>query len=90
MSPGNWELVDKVIAILKPIFLTTKAAESDTVSIAEVIPLLKKLNFDIGAITYSGIGTLKAEVLQQRRFDKQAAKHHGFECLIPGVASMTL
>jgi hypothetical protein len=26
----------------------------------------------------------------QRRFDKQAAKHHGFECLIPGVASMTL
>jgi hypothetical protein len=26
----------------------------------------------------------------QRRFDKQAAKHHGFERLIPGVASMTL
>jgi hypothetical protein len=25
-----------------------------------------------------------------RRFDKQAAKHHGFECIIPGVASMTL
>jgi hypothetical protein len=29
-------------------------------------------------------------VLPQRRFDKQAAKHHWFECLIPGVASMTL
>ena len=26
----------------------------------------------------------------QRRSDKQAAKHHGFERLIPGVASMTL
>jgi hypothetical protein len=30
------------------------------------------------------------EGTNQRRFDKQAAKHHGFECLIPGVASMTL
>ena len=67
MSPGNWELVDKIIAILKPIFLTTKAAESDFVSIAEVIPLLKKLNFDITSITHSGIGTLKAEVLHQMK-----------------------
>ena len=30
------------------------------------------------------------DVQAQRRFDKQAAKHHGFERLIPGVASMTL
>ena len=29
-------------------------------------------------------------VRYQRRSDKQAAKHHGFECLIPRVASMTL
>jgi chaperonin cofactor prefoldin len=33
---------------------------------------------------------VKKVAATQRRFDKQAAKHHGFECLIPGVASMTL
>jgi hypothetical protein len=36
------------------------------------------------------IAKVKRLKLIQRRFDKQAAKHHGFECLIPGVASMTL
>ena len=33
---------------------------------------------------------LDKRLLNQRRSDKQAAKHHGFERLIPGVASMTL
>jgi hypothetical protein len=33
---------------------------------------------------------LPRRLVLQRRFDKQAAKHHGFECLIPGVTSMTL
>lgn len=73
MAPGDWELVEKILAILEPIFLTTKAAEADSVSIAEVIPLLKKLNFDIGAVTLSGIGTLKSEVLTQM---KRLAKLH--------------
>ena len=67
MSPSDWELADKVIAILKPIFLTTKAAESDETAVSEVIPLIKKLNYDIGAVTYTGIGTLRAEVIDQMK-----------------------
>lgn len=67
MSPGNWELVEKVLSILKPIFLTTKSAEGDSVSISEVIPLIKKLQYDIISVTHNGIGTLKAEVLKQMK-----------------------
>ena len=39
---------------------------------------------------FSTTGKAAFKLHLQRRFDKQAAKHHGFECLIPGVASMTL
>lgn len=88
ISPGDWELIDKVMAILKPIFYTTKAAESDSVSIAEVIPLLKKLNFEIGAVTYSGIGTLKSEVLQHIKryfvvkYDIEKTKHYSIATVL--------
>jgi hypothetical protein len=46
-----------------------------------------KINKKVDILAYLCTYEYKCE---QRRFDKQAAKHHGFECLIPGVASMTL
>ena len=64
LSPNNWELAEKVISVLKPFYITTKSAESDSVSISEVIPLIKKLTYDIGAVEHSGIGTLKSELLR--------------------------
>ena len=65
ISPADWNLTDKIKTVLKPFFLTTKAAEGDTVSIGEVIPLLKKLKHEVDNVDGRGIGTLKSEVLAQ-------------------------
>ena len=44
MTPHDWELLTKVIVLLKPFYITTKAAEGDRVSVSEVIPNIKKLD----------------------------------------------
>ena len=43
MSPYNWELVGKALAILKPAYIATKEAEGDNTSVSDVIPLVTKL-----------------------------------------------
>ena len=58
-EPTDWKKVDKVISVLKPILVATKCAESDTATVSEVIPLLKKLSHEINQVNGSGIGTLK-------------------------------
>lgn len=88
MSPGDWDLVVKILAILKPIYNTTKAAEYDDISIAEVIPLLKKLNYEIEAVSYTGIGTFKAEVLRHikryfvTKYDIEKTKHYSIATVL--------
>jgi hypothetical protein len=61
----------KVINILKPVFVATKEAEGDNACIADVIPLLKKLYYEIDNVAHVGIGTFKASIQRQlkRYFD---------------------
>ncbi|RXG61778.1 Zinc finger BED domain-containing protein 4 [Armadillidium vulgare] len=65
MTPNDWDLVPKVIALLAPINNASKAAESDTASIADVIPLTKKLKYEINEVSDAGIGTMKDALLNQ-------------------------
>jgi hypothetical protein len=73
-----WENICLMHGIFSFLLLT------DNWHFLRVYALVKKTvcfcNSDFGFI----VGNL------QRRSDKKAAKHHGFERLIPGVASMTL
>ena len=65
MTPHDWELLTKVIVLLKPFYITTKAAEGDRVSVSEVIPNIKKLDHEIRRISSSGVGTLKDTLLSE-------------------------
>ena len=65
MSPDDWGLIQKVLTVLKPILITTKAAEGDSVSVAEVIPLLKRLKHEMEHLDAAGIRTFRSEVLAQ-------------------------
>ena len=55
LSPTNWELLGKVLAVLKPAFFATKEAEGDTCLISDVISLVKKLHLEINAVDRAGI-----------------------------------
>ncbi|XP_063674798.1 uncharacterized protein LOC134813509 [Bolinopsis microptera] len=65
MTPHDWDLLTKAIAVLKPFYITTKAAEGDMVSVSEVIPNIKKLDYAIRSISSSGVGTLKPTLLSE-------------------------
>ena len=65
MTPHDWDLLTKVIVLLKPFYITTKAAEGDRVSVSEVIPNIKKLDYEIRSMSLSGLGTLKATLLSE-------------------------
>ena len=71
MSPYNWELVGKALAILKPAYIATKEAEGDNTSVSDVIPLVTKLIYEINNVEHTGIGTFKATWLNEikRYFD---------------------
>lgn len=43
----------------------TKEAEGDNCSISDVIPLVKKLIYEISNVTSSGIGTFKSSLLAE-------------------------
>lgn len=63
MTPTDWELIPKVLAVLGPLHKISKLAEGDSASISDVIPLTKRLTVEISSVPGSGIGTLKEKVL---------------------------
>ena len=73
LSPMNWELLTKILAVLKPAFIATKEAEGDTCSISDVIPLVKKLHHEINAVDRAGIVTFKTSFVNnlERYFDSK-------------------
>ena len=88
MSPANWELIEKALTILKPIFLATKALEGDHACLSEVIPYIKKLNKDINGLPSAKVGTFKAEVVVQMnryfitKYDIERRKEYGIATLL--------
>ena len=69
LSPHDWDLLDKTLSILKPAFVCTKEAESENCSISDVIPLVKKLNFQVESVVVSGIGTFKSLIkLEMKKY----------------------
>jgi hypothetical protein len=66
-----WELLTKILAVLKPAFIATKEAEEDTCPISDVITLVKKLHHDINAVDRAGIATFKTSFMNnlERYFD---------------------
>ena len=88
LSPTNWELLGKVLAVLKPAFIATKEAEGDTCLISDVIPLVKKLHLEINAVDRAGIVTLKTSFVKniERYFDTkyniESRKEYGIATLL--------
>lgn len=65
MTPNDWDLIPKAIALLGPINAATKAAESDTASVSDIIPLTKKMKFEISQVSQAGIATMKETLLNE-------------------------
>ena len=65
LTPNDWDLLPKVIKLLKPIYEATLAAEKETSCISDIIPLAKKMKIQVERVTESGIGTMKSESLKQ-------------------------
>lgn len=65
MTPNDWELMPKVIALLGPINAASVLAESSAASVADVIPLTKKMKFEILQVSQPGIETMKDALLKQ-------------------------
>ena len=90
----DWELLPKVICILKPFADITKGGEREHAFISQVIPTLKYIIHELGLIDDRGIGTMKTELLIQRHRHFQgsncrghfraahSAKIHGWESVL--------
>ncbi|KAG0726537.1 Zinc finger BED domain-containing protein 4 [Chionoecetes opilio] len=65
LTPNDWDLIPKVIALLGPIYASSLSAESDTASVSDIIPLTKKMKIEIQRVSQSGIGTMKDALLNQ-------------------------
>jgi hypothetical protein len=65
LTPNDWDLLPKVIKLLKPLYEATLAAEKETSCISDIIPLAKKIKIQVERVTESGIGTMKSELLKQ-------------------------
>ncbi|KAG0694223.1 Zinc finger BED domain-containing protein 4 [Chionoecetes opilio] len=65
LTPNDWDLIPKVIALLGPIYASSLSAESDTASVSDIIPLTKMMKIEIQRVSQSGIGTMKDALLNQ-------------------------
>lgn len=65
LTPNDWDLIPKVIKLLKPLYTATLTAESDTSCVSDIIPLTKRIKIEIQRVTEIGIGTLKAQLLSE-------------------------
>ena len=57
----------KVLALLEPVLQASKAAESDGASVADMIPLTKKLRMELEHSDLNDVSTLKEALLEQIR-----------------------
>ena len=67
LTSNDWMLIPKLIKLLKPFadstwMQKTKCLHSDT------IPLIKKIHYELNAIHQIGIGTMKSELVQMKRY----------------------
>ena len=73
ISSLEWELMEKVITLLKPFFDLTIELSSDLISIAAVIPNLRNLKYYLGKVNTSLVGSMLNDILtaiENRFFDE--------------------
>lgn len=65
LTPADFELITKVIQVLKPFMCMTKLMEGENATASLVIPVVKKLRHDLVSMDARGIGTMRDETVQQ-------------------------
>ena len=65
LASFDWELIPKVISLLKSFAEVTSDGERERACISEVIPSVKYIIHEINSVNFSGIGTMRAELLDQ-------------------------
>ena len=65
LTSFDWELIAKVISLLKSFAEVTSDGERERACISEIIPSVKYIIHEINSLNFSGIGTMRAELLYQ-------------------------
>ena len=67
MTANDWALMPNVLALLESVLQAGKAAESDGASVADMIPLTKKLRMKLERSDLNDVSTPKEALFEQIR-----------------------
>ena len=59
LTPNDWDLIPKLMNLLKPVYQATLLAEKEHACISDVIPITKRMIMEIKNVHEFGIGTTK-------------------------------
>ena len=65
LTSNDWDLIPKVICLLKPFADVTNDGERERACISEAIPSVKYIIHELGLIDSRGLGTMKTQLLIQ-------------------------
>ncbi|KAI6658212.1 Zinc finger BED domain-containing protein 4-like [Oopsacas minuta] len=64
LTSNDWDIMPKLMTLLKPIYTATLFVEGDQASISDIIPIIKRMKMELEQVYEFGTGMLESKLLE--------------------------